>query len=89
VFRPVAIWLSVHASPTPEASAFSRIRARSSLRAECLPVRISASSCSRSSLLSVTTYFLTATCLPDTESTSTNGRAIDSKKPVTVNDEGY
>jgi len=44
VCNPTAIWLSVNASPASEASAFSRMRARSNLRAECLPVRISASS---------------------------------------------
>src|SRR4051794_39657501 len=45
------------------------MRARSSLRAECLPVRISASNRSRSSALRVTTYLLTAACLADTEPT--------------------
>jgi hypothetical protein len=67
--RLSAIRSSVHASPASEASAFSRIRARSSLRAECLPLRIVVCRCSRSSPLSLTIYLLTALCFPDTKST--------------------
>src|SRR5262249_51127127 len=75
VCKPPAIWQSVNASPASEASAFSRMRARISLRAECLPVRISACRRSRSSALSVTTYLLTAACLVDTESILPQPRA--------------
>src|SRR6266566_5289174 len=47
-------------SPPSEASAFNRIRAFSSFCAGWCPLWIRAVRCSRSSLLSVTTYFFTA-----------------------------
>src|SRR4029077_1123703 len=55
-----AIWLSLQPSPPCEASAFNRIRAFSSFCAGWCPLWIRAVRCSRSSLLSVTTYFFTA-----------------------------
>src|ERR1700731_4677449 len=55
-----AIWLSLQPSPPSEESAFNRIRAFSSFCAGWCPLWISAVRCSRSSLLSVTTYFFTA-----------------------------
>src|SRR4051794_28967723 len=62
------------------------MRARSSLRAECLPVRISASNRSRSSALRVTTYLLTAACLADTESipTLTRGPSIRGNQALSM-----
>ena len=53
------IRLSLQPSPASETSAFNNIRAFSSRCAALLPLRISASSCSRSSPLSRTTYFFT------------------------------
>src|SRR5438105_3122530 len=55
-----AIWLSLQPSPPSEASAFNRIRAFSSFCAGWCPLWIRTVRCSRSSLLSVTTYFFTA-----------------------------
>ena len=54
-----AIWLSLHPSPALDVSAFNRIRALISSRAECLPVRINSCRCQRSSPVSFTTYFFT------------------------------
>lgn len=62
VSSAAAIWLSLHPSPASEASAFSRMRALVSCRAGCLPARIRVLSRSRSSSLSLTTYFFTAFC---------------------------
>ena len=53
------IFLSLHASPASETSAFKRIRAFSTRRTGPLPLRISASSCWRSSAFNLTTYFFT------------------------------
>src|SRR6202049_2696974 len=53
------LWLE-RPSPPSEASAFNRIRAFSSFCAGWFPLWIRAVRCSRSSLLSVTTYFFTA-----------------------------
>src|SRR5262252_1194521 len=61
----LTIWLSLHPSPPSETSAFSRIRAFISRCAELFPFRIIASSCSRFSVLSLTTYFFTGTSLAD------------------------
>src|SRR5208337_2985119 len=60
VFKALAIWLSLQASPASPASAFNRMRAFVNLWAGCLPLRIRLSSRSRSSALSFTTYFFTA-----------------------------
>src|SRR5271166_5320952 len=62
VSRAEAIWLSLHPAPADEVSAFNRMRALTNCPARCLPARISVLSCSRSSSLSVTMYFLTAIC---------------------------
>jgi hypothetical protein len=53
------IRLSLQPSPASETSAFNNILAFSSRWAGLLPFRINASSCSRSSPLSRTTYFFT------------------------------
>src|SRR5882672_1001521 len=58
--RAVAICLSRQPSPARETSALSRILALRTWAAGRFPVRISASSVSRSSALSLTTYLLTA-----------------------------
>src|SRR5271166_3156293 len=60
VSRAEAIWLSLHPAPADEVSAFNRMCALTNCPARCLPARISVLSCSRSSSLSVTMYFLTA-----------------------------
>src|SRR5271157_1618515 len=57
---------SLQPSPVSDTSAFSRMRAFVSDCAGCLPAQIIASSCSRSSALSFTTYFLTEISLPAT-----------------------
>jgi len=59
VSRAAAIWLSLHASPASDASAFSRMRAFKTCRAGRFPDWISVSSCSRSWSPSFTTYFFT------------------------------
>src|ERR1700738_1378877 len=61
VSRAPTMRLSLHPTPPSETSAFSKIRAFSSRRAGLFPFRISVSSCSRSSPLSLTTYFFTET----------------------------
>src|SRR5271166_674094 len=66
VFKALAIWLSLQASPASPASAFNRMRAFVNLWAGCLPLRIRLSSRSRSSALSFTTYFFTAISLAAT-----------------------
>ena len=53
------IRLSLHPLPASETSAFNKIRAFSTRRAGLFPFRISVSSRSRSSPLSLTTYFFT------------------------------
>ena len=60
------IALSLHPSPISDVSAFKRMRALVSNCAGLLPEWIKASSRSRSSALSFTTYFLTAISFPDT-----------------------
>src|SRR5271166_2085331 len=57
---------SLQPSPASDTSALSRMRAFVSDCAGCLPAQIIASSCSRSSALSLTTYFLTAISFPAT-----------------------
>src|ERR1019366_5911523 len=59
VSRALMIRLSLHPSPASETSAFNNIRAFSSRCAGLFPFRISVSSRSRSSRLSLTTYFFT------------------------------
>src|SRR5438132_11478590 len=59
VSRALMIRLSLQPSPASDASAFNNIRALSSRWAGLFPFRISASSRSRSSPLSRTTYFFT------------------------------
>src|SRR6476659_9124069 len=59
VSRALLIRLSLQPSPASETSAFNKIRAFSSRCAGLFPFRISASSRSRSSPLSRTTYFFT------------------------------
>src|SRR6478735_2213064 len=59
VSRALMIRLSLQPSPASETSAFNKIRAFSSRCAGLFPFRISASSRSRSSPLSRTTYFFT------------------------------
>src|SRR5271165_3680883 len=61
-----AILPSLQPSPASETSAFKRMRAFVNRRADRLPERMSSKSCSRSSALSRTTYFLTATSFPAT-----------------------
>src|SRR6516225_1384380 len=56
--------LSLQRSPASEISAFKRMRALSSRRAGPFPLRISVSSCSRSSTLNRTTYFFTEISFP-------------------------
>ena len=58
------ILLSLHPGPASEISAFNRMRAFSTRRAGPFPLRISPSSCSRSSPLSLTTYFFTEISFP-------------------------
>src|SRR4029434_5659998 len=57
--RASMIRLSLHPLPASETSAFNKIRAFSTQRAGLFPFRIRVSSCSRSSPLSLTTYFFT------------------------------
>src|SRR5271166_2526999 len=64
VSNAAEIALSLQPSPASDTSAFSRMRAFVSDCAGCLPAQIIASSCSRSSALSFTTYFLTEISLP-------------------------
>src|ERR1700730_5666529 len=59
VSSALIIRLSLHPSPASETSAFNKIRAFSSRCAGLFPFRISASRCSRSSPLTLTTYFFT------------------------------
>jgi hypothetical protein len=59
VSRALMIRLSLQPSPDSETSAFNNIRAFSSRRAALFPFRIIASSRSRSSPLSRTTYLFT------------------------------
>src|SRR6516162_5739175 len=66
VLSAAEIALSLHPSPASETSAFSRMRALVRSCAEFLPARTMASSRSRSSPLSFTTYFLTAISFPPT-----------------------
>src|SRR5665213_164898 len=60
------IWLSLHASPPSEASAFNRMRAFISRCAGCFPQRIMVVRRSRSSPSRFTTYFFTAISLVPT-----------------------
>src|SRR5271166_4103039 len=87
VSRAAAIRLSLHPSPASEASAFNRMRALVSSRAEYLPACISASSRSRSSSLSFTTYLFTAACFAVTMHLRHCG-AIDSEIHREINDGG-
>src|SRR5262249_23555314 len=57
--RASMIRLSLHPLPASETSAFNKIRAFSTRRAGLFPFRINVSSRSRSSPLSLTTYFFT------------------------------
>ncbi len=75
-------------SPASEASAFNRMRAFVSSRAEYLPACISPSSRSRSSSLSITTYLFTAICFAVTMHLRHCG-AIDSEIHRGINDGGY
>src|SRR5258708_9436809 len=59
VSRASMIRLSLHPLPASETSAFNKIRAFSTRRAGLFPFRIRVSSRSRSSPLSLTTYFFT------------------------------
>jgi hypothetical protein len=59
VSRASMIRLSLHPLPPSETSAFNKIRAFSTRRAGLFPFRINVSSRSRSSPLSLTTYFFT------------------------------
>src|SRR6266550_626005 len=59
VSRASMIRLSLHPLPASEISAFNKIRAFSTRRAGVFPFRIRVSSRSRSSPLSLTTYFFT------------------------------
>src|ERR1017187_5488477 len=61
-----AIRLSLQPSPDADTSAFSRMRAFVNNCAERRPARIKVTSCSRSSALSLTTYFLTTISFPAT-----------------------
>jgi hypothetical protein len=88
VSRASAIWLSLHASPASEASAFNRMRALVSSRAGCLPICTSASSRSRSSPLSLTTYLFTAACFAVTMHLRHCG-AIDSEIHRKIKDGGH
>jgi hypothetical protein len=81
--------LSLHPSPASETSAFSRMRALVSNCAERLPARTMASSRSRSSALSFTTYFLTAISFPPTNHLHRRRRSNrDSEKHHGFNDGG-
>src|SRR5271165_1601634 len=66
VSNAAEIALSLQPSPASDTSAFRRMRAFVSDCAGCLPAQIIVSSCSRSSALSFTTYFLTEISLPAT-----------------------
>ena len=82
-----AIRLSLHPSPASDTSAFRRMRAFVSKCGARLPLRIKSSSRARSSSLSSTTYFLTATsCLATQSSPSRNRQGIDLDNPVKLND---
>src|SRR6516162_916889 len=59
VSKASMIRLSLHPLPASETSAFNKIRAFSTRRAGLFPFRINVSSRSRSSPLSLTTYFFT------------------------------
>ena len=64
VSSALIIRLSLQPSPASETSAFNKMRAFNSRCAGLFPFRISASSSARSSVLSLTTYFFTATSFP-------------------------
>src|SRR6202789_1691855 len=64
VSKALIIRLSLQPAPASETSAFNNILAFSSRCAGLLPLRINASSRSRSSPLSRTTYFFTEISLP-------------------------
>src|ERR1700730_9062890 len=66
VSSAAAIALSLQPSPASDTSAFKRMRAFLSSWAERLPLRINSLSRSRSSSVSLTTYFLTAISFPAT-----------------------
>ncbi len=59
VSKAAIILLSLHPGPASETSAFNRMRAFNSRRGEPFPLRISASSCWRSSAFNLTTYYFT------------------------------
>src|SRR5271154_400665 len=63
VSSAAAMALSLHPSPASDTSAFNKMRALVTICADFLPARTMASSRSRSSALSSTTYFLTAISL--------------------------
>ena len=65
VSNAAEIALSLHPPPITDVSAFKRMRALVNNCAGLLPAWIKASSRSRSSALSFTTYFLTAISFPD------------------------
>src|ERR1700757_1606685 len=66
VCSAAAIALSLQPSPASDTSAFKRMRAFLSSWADRLPLRINSLSRSRSSSVSLTTYFLTAISFPAT-----------------------
>jgi len=88
VSRALAIRPSLQPSPASDASAFNRMRALFSSAAECLPICINASSRSRSSSLSFTTYLFTALCFVVTMHLRYYG-AIDSEIYRKVKDGEY
>src|SRR4029077_19396257 len=88
VSRASAIRLSLHPSPASEASAFNRMGALVSSRAGCFPIFVAASSRSRSSSLSLTTYLFTALCFAVTMHLRRCG-AIDSEIHRKIKDGGH
>src|SRR5450631_1759770 len=86
VSRAFTMRLSLQPSPASEASALSRIRAFSTRAAGCLPLLISASSVSRSSMLNRTMYFLTATSDMCRFPVTLNTVARESQNPFGIKD---
>jgi hypothetical protein len=82
VSKAEIIRLSLQPSPASETSAFNKMRAFTSRRAALLPLRISASSWWRYSLLSLTTYFFTAISFPAMiASFAISGEGSESQNP--------
>src|SRR6516162_10845564 len=88
VSKATMILSSLQPSLASETSAFNRMRALSSRRAGPLPLRISVSSCSRSSTLNRTTYFFTEISFPAMIAPSPNHGSSESFNPFKLVETG-